>query len=107
MTETRNERRLRVIVVTAALTFAALSGTAGATPKGIDGEHKVTICHVTNSETNPWVQITVDVAAFDGEGQHDHTHHVSKDGRVDYILLDGECGDGGGTDTDGGGTDQD
>ena len=42
--------------------------------------HKVTICHVTNSATNSYVIIEVDVAAFDGVGKSDHKHHMSKDG---------------------------
>jgi uncharacterized repeat protein (TIGR01451 family) len=38
-------------------------------------EHKATICHRTNSETNPYVQITVDYAALDGDKKNDHSHH--------------------------------
>ena len=63
---------------------------ASATPS-VDGEdHTITICHVTNSAKKPWVQITVDRAAFDGAGDDDHSHHVSRDGRTDFALDAGE-----------------
>ena len=84
----RRPARLRkLVVLLSTFVFAGLllAGPATATPKEA-GEHKVTICHVTNSVENPYVVIEVDVAAFDGEGKNDHTHHVAKDGRVDTLY---------------------
>lgn len=71
------------------LSLAATPGLVAAKEKD---DHKVTICHVTNSAKNPWVILTVDTHAFDGEGKNDHSHHESKDGRVDILLNSaGEC----------------
>lgn len=82
-------RRLKTSLLAIGCAVALAAVPANATPSENGEDHTVTLCHVTNSAKNPWVQITVDIAAFDGEGANDHTHHVSKDGREDYILEDG------------------
>jgi hypothetical protein len=79
----------------------ALALPAAATP---GDDHKVTICHVTNSEKNPYVMIEVDFAAFDGEGVNDHKRHENKSGDVDveFDFVTGLCDDGGTSGGDGG-----
>jgi hypothetical protein len=44
-----------------------------------DPNHKVTICHRTNSVTNPYVVITVDEASVDGDNGNDN-------GKGDHLL---------------------
>ncbi len=58
-----------------ALAAVALVGV-GPTLATEGDPHKVTICHATHSETNPYVEITVDHAAVDGEKNNDHSHHT-------------------------------
>lgn len=99
MLGSKRERRVTNVIVASLLAVLAVAGPVDAKPKSHDGEHKVTICHVTNSAANPYVVITIDKAAWDGAGANDHTHHVSKDGRVDFEIEPGEdCSD----DDDGG-----
>jgi hypothetical protein len=41
-----------------------------------DPDHKVTLCHATQSESNPYSLVTVDVAAVLSGGHGDHTGPV-------------------------------
>ena len=69
------------------LAFASIAG-AGATPPSVDcpsGSHqqgencKVTICHRTDSVTNPYTKNDVDLSSVDGNGSNDN-------GKGDHLL---------------------
>ena len=76
--------RLAIAAGGGLLLAAAVGGSASATrPDPGTGDHKVTICHRTNSETNPYVLIEVDYAAVDSAGGSDHMSH-DEDGIVWY-----------------------
>lgn len=78
-------RKILGIAGAVVLASAALSGTAFATQPDsndnlvqgpyVEDGHKVTICHRTGSAGNPYVVITVDVAAINGDEVTDHDHH--------------------------------
>lgn len=68
--------RLAIAAGAGLLLAAAVGGSASATrPDPDTGDHKVTICHATNSGTNPYVMIEVDYAAVDSAGGSDHMSH--------------------------------
>ena len=83
------------IGLTAALFIAAVAAptlaSKPATPNsGLVGDHKVTICHATSSDTNPWLVITVDIASSGGRnkliGHLEHAKDPNKQGgRGDVI----------------------
>ncbi len=86
--------RKRLITLVATISLAvlglmapALATKPGTNPELIDG-HKITICHVTNSDTNPYVVITIDISAWHDEGNQGHSpeHHVNhKTGQHDQL----------------------
>ncbi len=59
-----------VLLMVAGVTLTATSAVSAA-----QGE-KVTICHRTNSVTNPYTVNTVAVSSIDGSKKNDHTQHV-------------------------------
>ncbi|HEU4668861.1 MAG TPA: hypothetical protein VFS79_14500 [Arthrobacter sp.] len=67
---------MKRILATLGVTSLALMGataTAFATGESGGGE-KITICHATGSETNPYVPITVDLNALSGHAGAHHQH---------------------------------
>ena len=77
-------RRATSVLGTAFVTLSAVAfvSTMNAGATASHPLHKVTICHATNSISNPYVQITVDEAAVDGQEGNDH-------GRGDHLLTHG------------------
>jgi hypothetical protein len=83
----------------AALFSAVLATPAGATKpdssSGLEDGHKITICHATRSLSNPYVEITIDIAAWndpsDDKNHGDH-HTRTKNGFMwmDKVLEEGE-----------------
>lgn len=99
-------RRLITLLTTISLLLLSVMGPALATKPASDtDDHKVTICHATNSATNPYVVITIDIAAWHEEGGevgHSPDHHVNqKTGEGDKVWdeTDGCDNNGGGSDT--------
>jgi hypothetical protein len=46
-------------------------GGCPTTPVVIDADGKITICHATSSETNPYNEITIDRNGLNGHGKHE------------------------------------
>ena len=63
--------RAGAVAVVALGTVGACASLASATKP--DPSHKVTICHATASESNPYVTITVDIASIVGDSGHGHS----------------------------------
>jgi len=67
-------KRLHLLLVVAAAAVASVAGVAGARA---DNAGKVTLCHGTASDTNPFVQITVSANAVPAQmmdtGQREQT----------------------------------
>ena len=79
MTLARASRVSLVVAATAALALSMAYLVRPVLATQPDPLHKVTICHRTDSEKNPYVQITVDEASVDGNAGNDK-------GKGDHLL---------------------
>jgi opacity protein-like surface antigen len=80
-------------ITKAALVAAVCSVAVTVAAQAADGDHKVLLCHATDSATNPYELISVDVHGAEGHlkaGHGDSTH-------TDFLLPDGwiDCTDDG------------
>jgi hypothetical protein len=84
-------RRAAATVAAIALASVVGIGAAGATP-----DDRVTICHGTASDTNPYVEITVNANSFkDGHFDGVPTPSHGANNHPDFILAEGRvCADG-------------
>ena len=89
------------LVLVASVVAGVMTPSFATRPTQPQGEHKVTICHATNSASNPYEMPTVDYAAVDGEGgQSDHMHHhgtgviPSSEAHAEQIKKDGQGQEG-------------
>ena len=76
-----------------------LGGSAAHATPNPGGEHKVTLCHATNSDDNPYVAVTVDVASvrFAGHAGHEGpvwTPSHAKHSKWGDIIPSFDFGDG-------------
>lgn len=93
-------RRAAFSTLLAMLMVSSTVGLAVATPSPADGAdpadgHKITICHATRSLSNPYVEIEIDVAAWNdpSDPMHHGDHHTrTKQGITwsDYVKVEGE-----------------
>jgi hypothetical protein len=70
---TKTGRRARITAILAAVPFAAIAalGVGSSASASPPPDHKVTYCHATHSETNPFVVITTDeLAVVRGHQNH-------------------------------------
>jgi hypothetical protein len=80
--ETEMKRILAALGVTG---LALLGATAPAiATDNANTDHKITICHATGSESNPYVAVTIDLHALDAHMDHQHDGDIipANDGKV-------------------------
>jgi hypothetical protein len=76
---------MKRLIILAAVTPLVIGGVALA--KEDKKDHKVTICHATSAEKNPWVRIVVDQHATTGHFDNNGTPLA---GHEDDVLLEGD-----------------
>jgi len=94
-------KRMSTVAIASMLLLGLMVGPAGATAPDAGGNHKITICHATNSASNPYVVITIDEAAWvggtgAGHGPDRHMNRKTGDADKPWNALLG-CREPGGT----------
>ena len=70
--------RKQMAAVAAAVTIGGFAG--GMSAASAKPDQKVTVCHATNSASNPWVEVRVSANA------NGHAGHAA-----DFVLVTGTC----------------
>jgi hypothetical protein len=82
-----NRRSRFLLTVAVCATTSVAIATAAQAARNAD---KVSICHGTASETNPYVLINVDAHALEGHFDGTAPGH-GKNNHPDLLFVDGEC----------------
>jgi len=69
-------KRILAVLGVASLALLGATATASATDENSGGGEKITICHATGSETNPYVPITIDLHALNAHLGHQHDQDI-------------------------------
>ncbi|QHK19478.1 hypothetical protein GU243_06670 [Pseudarthrobacter psychrotolerans] len=74
----------RILAAFGVAGLALLGATAPATASPSDDEKKITICHATGSESNPYVSVTINLNGLNGHVGHQHDGDIipANDGKV-------------------------
>lgn len=80
-------------ILISALVLVTVLFVANATMVNARGQEKVTICHATSSETNPYVEITVGSPAADLSPHLDSNGSPLAGHEQDFLLGEGEACD--------------
>lgn len=62
----------RILAAIGLVSLAALAGTASATASSHNPADKITICHATGSDSNPYVPITISLNGLNGHANANH-----------------------------------
>ncbi|MCO4257197.1 hypothetical protein [Pseudarthrobacter cellobiosi] len=74
----------RILAAFGVAGLALLGATAPATASPSEDEKKITICHATGSESNPYVPVTISLNALNAHVGHQHDEDIipANDGKV-------------------------
>lgn len=69
-------KRILASLGVTSLAMLGATATAVATDESSGGGEKITICHATGSETNPYVSVTTDLNGLNGHVGHQHDEDI-------------------------------
>lgn len=69
-------KRILATIGVAGLALLGTSAVASANPPEADDGGKITICHATGSESNPYVSVTISLNALNAHMDHQHSEDI-------------------------------